>query len=96
MRRRGRRRLDRRQAQRVKPQTIETYRREARAFTTWALANDVNPVGSDQCDDVLVEYRNACGTLRSPSKLFNLQAAVEQLFPRVKGGLKCAHAALRG
>ena len=77
MRWRGPRRLDHHQVQRVKPQTIETYRREARAFTTWALANNFNPVGPDQWDDALVEYKNACESLLSPPKFCNLLDAVE-------------------
>ena len=78
----GPRRLDHHQIRRVQPQTIETYRREARAFSAWAITNQLNPVGADQWDDALVEYKNACEALLSPSKLCNLLAAVE-LFSRV-------------
>ena len=92
----GPRRLDHHQIRRVQPQTIETYRREARGFTTWALANQLNPIGVDEWDDALVEYKNACESLLSPSKFCNLLAAVELFFPRMKGELKWAHAVLRG
>ena len=92
----GPRRLDPHQMLRVQPRTLETYRREARLFTEWAYANHISPIGADQWDDALVEYKNACFESLSPAKFCNLLAAVEFFFPRMKGHLSWAHAVLKG
>ena len=86
----GPRRLDPHQMLRVQPRTLETYRREARLFTEWAYATRVSPIGADQWDDALVEYKNACFESLSPAKFCSLLAAADFFFLRVKGHLSWA------
>ena len=54
----GPRRLDCHQAQRVQGQTLARYRAAALPFSTWLLSTGTFPVGAEDWDDLLVEYKN--------------------------------------
>ena len=90
----GPRRLDCHQAQRVQGQTLARYRAAALPFSTWLLSTGIFPVGAEDWDDLLVEYKNEFDL--SQASFAQLVSSVEFFFPRFKGSLAWSHTVLSG
>jgi integrase len=80
--------------QRVKPKTLEVYKKHLHEFTQWLESLEISPTGAEAWDDALVDFKNdAC---LSRSKLSTTIAAVEFFFPRFKRQLVYSRAVSQG
>jgi integrase len=89
-----RRRVDPHFEQRVKPKTLEVYKKHLQEFTSWLDSINHSPSGAESWDDALVDYKNA--TCLSRSKLSMTLAAIEFFFPRFKRQLVYSRAVSQG
>jgi hypothetical protein len=87
-------RLDPHQAATFKDGTRSNYFKEGLYFFRWASTNNFDPVGVDQWDDFIVEYKNdGCyhianrGAALTLGAFQNLIACVEWVHPRWRGQL---------
>ena len=74
-------RLDSDLAARVQESTVDTYRRDARAFADWLVGNRLQPVTAEERDDLLVEWKNDAKV--GKSKFGSVVAAVEFFFLQI-------------
>ena len=81
---------------RVTAKTLENYKRAAALLVSWCQLHHANPWTPDEWDDTLIEYKNSRRADMGKAEFIQTVSAVEFRFPRLKGRLACAHAAIRG
>ena len=82
----GPRRLDPDLAARIKPGTLESYRKHLVPLVHWLDSKSWEPVGFEEWDDCLVEYKNSRKLTRS--QFDTTRAALEFFFPRFRKKLQ--------
>ena len=70
---------------RVKPNTVDRYRKTVQGFAEWIFAESFAPVNAEDWDDLLLLYKRTHELKKSAFS--ELVAAVEFVFPRYKGSL---------
>ena len=88
--------MDPHQAGRVTQKTRNVYFSAGRHFTSWYRRNGLVIRDAMECDDLLVEWKNAADGLRtvptpSPQVFINAIAFCEFVMPQFKGELKWSH-----
>ena len=86
--------LDRHQLSKVRPHTLQVYRRHVKSFVDWYCDNNYTWDSTQDLDVLLVLWKNA----KSPSKaeFVNALAGVELAWPWAKGALLWSHAVQAG
>jgi len=92
----GPRFLDPDAGSRVRATTLARYREDALLLSTWAVRHDMYPVGADQWDDLLVEFKFANRENLTRARFTSVVASVEFFFPRFRGKMNTAHAIIAG
>lgn len=88
--------LDPHQAKRQLDPTVNLYKAAGRDFTAWVRKHGLIIDGPEECDDILVEWKNApdgrctCSA-PSPSHFSQAIAFVEWVYPQWKGKLNWPH-----
>ena len=88
----GPRKLDSTSLEKVKPQTLATYRAAALKFVNWLEENGYVPDGPEQWGDLLVEYKNDAQLTKCNFEY--VVAAVEFVFPRLRRRLAWSHSVI--
>ena len=84
------------------PSTVDKYKESVVAFVLWCKREGVEPFTPDQWDDALMGFKRFGGSevvgmgVLTKAKFSLLAIAVEFRFPRMKGRLRRARAALKG
>ena len=86
--------LDPQVESKVQPKTLEGYRRAARGFADWLVANDLRPTEPLEWDDLMAEWKahNAI----TKTEFAKCLAALEYFFHQLKGKLHWAHQIVAG
>ena len=75
----GPRRLDHHQLAKVKVSTADRYRKVVAPFVAWLRSHNLNPVFSDELDDLMMEYKVEESITKANFEA--LVAATEFVFP---------------
>lgn len=86
--------LDPQVAAKILPRTLDGYRRAARGFADWLVANDLRPSSAEEWDDLLAEWK-ACEHV-TKTEFVRCLAALEYFFHHLKGKLLWAHQIVAG
>ena len=78
----GPRRLDDHQAGKITDNSLQRYRKACLPLVVWLRDCGIEPLGPDQWDDAVVEWKQA--TSPSKSEFEGTVAGIEFLFPRMK------------
>ena len=80
---------------RIRPKTLETYKKTLLVFTNWAVAEGASPQEPEDWDDWLLEFKHSHPDLKK-STFVVIMTAIEFFLPHVKRHLHWSHAVAKG